>query len=152
VGKSKEEREKDKKEKELREKAKREAKDKGKDKDKDTQKEMDTAAQTGILRKRTLSGDSHTRADLPSQPGTSGAAPGAITLRPGENVLQQLKEIVGDPDHSGFMLKKGERYNTWKNRFFFLKGPHIYYLRSKQVSSGTLGFGSALTNAFFSGN
>jgi hypothetical protein len=86
-----------------------------------------------VLRKRTLSGDARTHGNLPSQPGSLGAAPEAITLRPGEDVLQQLQEIIGEPDHSGFMLKKGERYNTWKNRFFFLKGPHIYYLRSKQV-------------------
>lgn len=111
------------------------AKRKAKDQDKDLAKDL---ASPGVLRKRTLSGDEH-------QPGSAAAsstaltteadkASGAATLKLGEDVLKQLKEIMGDEDHSGFMFKKGERYNTWKNRFFFLKGPHLYYLRSMHVS------------------
>ena len=141
VGKTREEREKEKKEKEQKEKAKRDAKEKEKEKEKEG-KDKDSVVQAGVLRKRTVSGDTRTQAaptGPPSQPNSPGGAlTGAITLRPGENVLKQLKEIVGEPDHSGFMLKKGERYNTWKNRFFFLKGPHIYYLRGKQVSDWML--------------
>jgi hypothetical protein len=131
VGKTKEEKEKEKVDKQERETAKRKAKDQDKDLAKDH-------ASSGVLRKRTLSGDSR-------QPGAAGASPtnptteagrtsGAVTLKPDEDVLKQLKEIMGDEDHSGFMFKKGERYNTWKNRFFFLKGPHLYYLRSVHVS------------------
>ncbi len=44
-------------------------------------------------------------------------------------------EQIGEFDHDGWMRKKGERYNTWKLRYFVLKGPHLYYLREKGVSS-----------------
>jgi hypothetical protein len=39
---------------------------------------------------------------------------------------------IGTPDHSGFMKKKGERYSTWKMRYFVLKGSHLYYLKSER--------------------
>ncbi|CAE6489172.1 unnamed protein product [Rhizoctonia solani] len=38
---------------------------------------------------------------------------------------------IGEPDYSGWMRKKGDRYNSWKLRYFVLKGPHLYYLRSR---------------------
>jgi PH domain len=53
----------------------------------------------------------------------------ALAVRPDGNVLQQ----IGDPDLDGWLRKKGVRYNTWKLRYFVLKGPHLYYLRSKTV-------------------
>jgi hypothetical protein len=40
---------------------------------------------------------------------------------------------IGAPDHAGYMKKKGERYGTWKMRYFVLKGPHLYYMNSEQV-------------------
>ena len=53
---------------------------------------------------------------------TSGTSPGtAMALRQ-----------IGIPDHSGYMKKKGERYGTWKTRYFVLKGHHLYYLKSEQ--------------------
>lgn len=39
---------------------------------------------------------------------------------------------IGKPDFAGYMKKKGERYNTWKNRYFVLKGAHLYYMKSPQ--------------------
>ncbi|KAK4052151.1 hypothetical protein OIV83_002446 [Microbotryomycetes sp. JL201] len=48
----------------------------------------------------------------------------------GENVLEK----IGTPDHTGWMRKKGEKYNTWKQRFFILKGLHLYYLKSESAS------------------
>lgn len=69
-----------------------------------------------VLRKRTTS----SLADIPSVPGLPG------TLKAGQSVLEQ----IGTPDHNGWMRKKGEHYNTWKLRYFVLKGPHLYYLRS----------------------
>jgi hypothetical protein len=39
---------------------------------------------------------------------------------------------IGKPDYAGYMKKKGERYNTWKNRYFVLKGSHLYYMKSPQ--------------------
>ncbi|BGP53427.1 hypothetical protein JCM8202v2_000986 [Rhodotorula sphaerocarpa] len=42
-----------------------------------------------------------------------------------------LMDKIGRPDHSGWMRKKGEKYNTWKMRFFVLKGTYLYYLKSE---------------------
>jgi hypothetical protein len=44
-----------------------------------------------------------------------------------------LKQI-GTPDHSGHLKKKGETIG-WKTRYFVLKGSHLYYLKSAEVSS-----------------
>jgi len=51
---------------------------------------------------------------------------------PGQSVLDQ----IGEPDHAGWLRKKGERYNTWKLRYLVLKGPHLYYLRSNSRTVG----------------
>lgn len=45
-----------------------------------------------------------------------------------------LLDKIGSPDYAGWMRKKGEKYNTWKQRFFVLKGVHLYYLKSESVS------------------
>lgn len=47
-------------------------------------------------------------------------------LKPGQSILDQ----IGEPDHVGWMRKRGDRYNSWKNRYFVLKGPHMYCLKS----------------------
>lgn len=52
----------------------------------------------------------------------------------GNTFLQQ----IGVFDHDGWMRKKGERYSSWKLRYFVLKGPHLYYLRGKGVSPKNL--------------
>lgn len=110
-------------------------KEANKEKEKSPEKEAEHIAGPGVLRKRTLSGDpkSNVHFSATESPISPKTPSGAITLKPGEPVLPQLNRILGEADHSGFMLKKGERYSTWKSRFFFLKGPHVYYLRSKQV-------------------
>ncbi|WWC90618.1 uncharacterized protein L201_005554 [Kwoniella dendrophila CBS 6074] len=41
-----------------------------------------------------------------------------------------LKQI-GTPDFSGYLKKKGDRYGSWKQRFFVLKGSHLYYMKSE---------------------
>ncbi|WVW85545.1 hypothetical protein I302_107583 [Kwoniella bestiolae CBS 10118] len=41
-----------------------------------------------------------------------------------------LKQI-GTPDYSGYLKKKGDRYGGWKQRFFVLKGSHLYYMKSE---------------------
>jgi hypothetical protein len=38
---------------------------------------------------------------------------------------------IGTPDKTGYLKKRGERYNTWKTRFFVLKGSYLYYLKSE---------------------
>jgi hypothetical protein len=78
-----------------------------------------------VLRKRTTS--------MPPMPSpqklshTNGHDAG-IPLTEGKSILQQ----IGEPDHNGWMRKKGERYNSWKLRYFVLKGDHMYWLKSSQ--------------------
>lgn len=47
-----------------------------------------------------------------------------------EPVGAALRQI-GKPDKVGYLKKRGERYNTWKPRYFVLKGSHLYYLKSE---------------------
>ncbi|KAJ3511340.1 hypothetical protein NLJ89_g4157 [Agrocybe chaxingu] len=47
-------------------------------------------------------------------------------IKQGQSILEQ----IGEADHTGWMRKRGERYNTWKMRYFVLKGPHLYWLKS----------------------
>ncbi|KAI0313112.1 hypothetical protein OF83DRAFT_1249533 [Amylostereum chailletii] len=58
------------------------------------------------------------------------AAHNPNNLKAGQSILQQ----IGAPDFNGWMRKKGDRYNAWKNRYFLLKGPHLYWLRSNSSS------------------
>lgn len=37
---------------------------------------------------------------------------------------------IGEPDYAGYLRKRGERYNTWKERYLILKGIHLYILKS----------------------
>jgi hypothetical protein len=55
-------------------------------------------------------------------------------VQPDEVTSGNLLEKIGTPDHSGWMRKKGEKYNTWKQRYFVLKGIHLYYLKTENVS------------------
>lgn len=48
------------------------------------------------------------------------------TLTPGKSVIEQ----IGEADHTGWMRKKGDHYNSWKLRYFIIKGPHLYILRT----------------------
>ncbi|KAI5476458.1 hypothetical protein MNV49_007705 [Pseudohyphozyma bogoriensis] len=60
------------------------------------------------------------------------AAPAAMMAAKTEAVTSgNLLDKIGTPDYSGWMQKKGEKYNTWKQRFFILKGIHLYYLKSE---------------------
>jgi len=53
-----------------------------------------------------------------------------IPVKTGQSILEQ----IGVPDHKGWLRKRGAHYNTWKNRYFVLKGPHLYWLRSNNAS------------------
>ncbi|KAF8138820.1 hypothetical protein EV363DRAFT_1580521 [Boletus edulis] len=59
------------------------------------------------------------------QDGRAGSR-GPNALKPGKSIVEQ----IGQPDHQGWMRKKGDHYNSWKLRFFIIKGPHLYILRS----------------------
>jgi hypothetical protein len=93
---------------------KRESKDSGGSKDK---------KDPSLLRKRNT--NTPTATDTPLGSGTETG-----TLRPGQSILAQ----IGTADHNGWMRKKGEHYNTWKNRYFVVKGPHLYWLKSNSQS------------------
>ncbi|TFK94901.1 hypothetical protein K466DRAFT_579615 [Polyporus arcularius HHB13444] len=85
-------------------------------------KERDPA----LLRKRTSSTSDH-----PTRPSLAVTqATGGPNLKAGQSILEQ----IGTPDHNGWLRKKGERYNSWKLRYFVLKGPHLYWLRSNSKS------------------
>lgn len=53
-----------------------------------------------------------------------------VSSQPQAAVGSALRTI-GTPDRTGYLKKRGERYNTWKTRFFVLKGSHLYYLKSE---------------------
>ena len=63
------------------------------------------------------------------QDGRAGSR-GPNALKPGKSIVEQ----IGQPDHQGWMRKKGDHYNSWKVRFFIIKGPHLYILRSNSKS------------------
>lgn len=53
-----------------------------------------------------------------------------MEVKPGMTAIEQ----IGSPDHQGWMRKRGESFNAWKLRFFVLKGPHLYYVKTLNVS------------------
>ncbi|KAG7530680.1 hypothetical protein FFLO_04850 [Filobasidium floriforme] len=67
-------------------------------------------------------------AALSSSPTTPMRTPSAAVDRNESSAMSK----IGKPDFAGYMKKKGERYNTWKNRYFVLKGAHLYYMKSPQ--------------------
>ena len=81
-----------------------------------------------MLRKRTLSKPEGLNASALEEKSNGSAGP----IKQGQNILEQ----IGEPDHTGWMRKKGDRYNAWKLRYFILKGPHLYCLRSNNKSVG----------------
>ncbi|TFK43957.1 hypothetical protein BDQ12DRAFT_719130 [Crucibulum laeve] len=84
-----------------------------------------------LLRKRTSSAV----ANGPSSDAAK-VANGVVsgTVKQGQSILDQ----IGEPDFSGWMRKKGDRYNSWKMRYFVLKGPHMYCLRSNSKTETRL--------------
>ena len=76
--------------------------------------------------------------------GRSGSR-GPNALKPGKSIVEQ----IGQPDHQGWMRKKGDHYNSWKVRYFIIKGPHLYILRSNSKSVGRFGvvIGRLITHA-----
>jgi len=66
-------------------------------------------------------------ADLSTGPTSTEDVDGVSTMFPG--VLAR----IGTPDHEGWMRKKGGYYNSWKKRYFVLKGTHLYWVRSNSV-------------------
>ena len=74
-----------------------------------------------------------------TQDGRAGSR-GPNALKPGKSIIEQ----IGEPDHQGWMRKKGDRYNSWKLRFCIIKGPHLYILRSNSMAVSRPGERGAL--------
>ncbi|EAU82730.2 hypothetical protein CC1G_10635 [Coprinopsis cinerea okayama7 len=96
-----------------------------------------------MLRKRTISGPSGGGQN--GSGSASGGAGGSGDRDPGASdptgdIKQGLSilEQVGEPDHTGWMRKKGVRYNSWKLRYCVLKGEHLYILRNNSKSETRL--------------
>ncbi|KAH9854887.1 hypothetical protein C2E23DRAFT_816005 [Lenzites betulinus] len=111
----------------VKEKEQLKVKTKGKDgkdsKDRAVSLSPNSARDPHLLRKRTSSA-----ADVPTRSVLAASmAAGAPSLKAGQSILEQ----IGTPDHNGWLRKKGDRYNSWKQRYFILKGPHLYWLRSE---------------------
>ncbi|KAJ7786636.1 hypothetical protein B0H16DRAFT_1401843 [Mycena metata] len=79
-----------------------------------------------LLRKRTSSSQTTDAAKAATTAAAAANGNGASKLKPGQSILEQ----IGEADHTGWMRKKGDRYNSWKLRYFILKGPDLYCLRS----------------------
>ena len=80
--------------------------------------------QPATLRKRTASNPNLA---------TAGAKPETVNngiIKEGVSIIGQ----IGEPDHAGWMRKKADKYNSWKVRYFILKGSHLYFLRSNNES------------------
>lgn len=63
----------------------------------------------------------------PVSTGAAAAAAAATATAAPESAVAK----IGKPDYTGYMKKKGDRYNSWKMRYFVLKGAHLYYLRNE---------------------
>ncbi|KAI0677703.1 hypothetical protein C8Q78DRAFT_106103 [Trametes maxima] len=112
-------------EKEKEEPVKEKVKEKGK-KDRAVSLSPSKERDPAVLRKRTSSAaEPPSRSTLAASKSNGGPA-----LKAGQSILEQ----IGTPDHNGWLRKKGDRYNTWKQRYFVLKGPHLYWLRSESKS------------------
>ncbi|KAF8076889.1 hypothetical protein FPV67DRAFT_1715490 [Lyophyllum atratum] len=85
-----------------------------------------------LLRKRTTSAPAPPTDANRNSAGVVGGAVIAIgsPIKQGQSILEQ----IGESDHRGWMRKKGDRYNSWKLRYFVLKGAHLYCLRSNSNS------------------
>jgi hypothetical protein len=65
----------------------------------------------------------------------SGGSPVPPTLIKGPGLVQgrSVLEQIGTPDFNGWLMKKGEHYNTWKSRYCVLKGHNLYWMRSNNA-------------------
>jgi hypothetical protein len=96
-----------------------------------------TASDAGVPRgkedkreKRDSKGSNGTKEKRDAAVLRKNASPTSTSFKSGQSILEQ----IGQPDHKGWMRKRGEHYNTWKNRYFVLKGPHLYWLKSNNAS------------------
>lgn len=79
-----------------------------------------------LLRKRGSAGES------PQSPVPPASSKGPALVQ-GRGVLEQ----IGTPDFNGWLMKKGEHYSFWKNRYCVLKGDNLYWMRSNSTTVRT---------------
>ncbi|KAG2143625.1 hypothetical protein DEU56DRAFT_791632 [Suillus clintonianus] len=91
------------------------------EKEKTSEKLRDKDVDSQTLKEKESSAASKKHADGPES-----QSRGPSTFKPGKSIIDQ----IGTPDHQGWMRKKGDHYNAWKVRYFVIKGPHLYILRS----------------------
>ena len=116
-----------------------------KEKEKEREKEKEKAQvkekerereQANTLRKRTTSQPAAASNKGKDEFGVVVANGDVVPVKQGQSILEQ----IGEPDHSGWMRKKGERYNSWRMRYFVLTGPHLYCLRSNSKAVSIVTF------------
>ncbi|CAG8446466.1 11175_t:CDS:10 [Scutellospora calospora] len=44
----------------------------------------------------------------------------------------EVLKSIGEPDYEGWLKKQGDKYKTWKSRYFILKGADLYYLKNNK--------------------
>ena len=98
-------------------------KKRGKRDSKDSSSSTKDKKDPSILRKRTTP----TSPEFPHRGG-----PESNALKSGQTIMSQ----IGTPDHNGWMRKKGDHYGSWKVRYFVLKGPHLYWLKTNAQTVG----------------
>ena len=79
-----------------------------------------------LLRKRGSGGETP-KSPVPPSPSNG---PGLVR---GRSVIEQ----IGTPDFNGWLMKKGEHYNTWKNRYCILKGHNLYWMGNNDATVWT---------------
>lgn len=62
------------------------------------------------------------------------ASPHSWTEAGTPTLTQGTLAQIGVADHAGWMRKKGSQHNTWKNYYFMLRGPHLYWLKNDNLS------------------
>ena len=63
-----------------------------------------------------------------SQATNAGVAEGPVAAASADPLKQ-----IGKPDLDGYLLKKSDRYGTWKMRYVVLKNSHMYLMKSPHV-------------------
>ncbi|KAF9653416.1 hypothetical protein BDM02DRAFT_3182935 [Thelephora ganbajun] len=102
--------------------AKQTALDKAKSSDAPTKPTKEDKDRT-LLRKRNSGGE------VPKSPVPAPPSNGPSLIQ-GRSVLEQ----IGTPDFNGWLMKRGEHYHIWKDRYCVLKGHNFYWMRSNNAT------------------
>jgi hypothetical protein len=84
------------------------------------------------------------RARLLSRVSPPSSGVGGDTGTDDRKIAQSFLNLIGTPDHSGWMKEKGGRFNSWSMRYFVLKGRDLYCLKSDSQEVCPLSFLTSL--------